>query len=286
MTTVVDAIGQRHARFAHPSALRIACLVPSITETLFALGLGDRVVARTGFCIHPEPAIRDVPKVGGTKDVNVGRLIETEPTHVIVNIDENRKETVDHLRRVIPHVIVTHPLIPEDNALLFRLLGHVFSADDAALALTRALAGALARARAVGASVPAQTALYAIWKNPWMTVSRDTYVSAMLATVGWKTLPVQAEKRYPEVPREDAVWQDAERIFLSSEPYLFGDEHVEELKGDGQLAQPVELIDGEMVSWYGVRAIAGLNYLADLRENRIQLSAESHSTQGLLPDKG
>jgi len=286
MTTVVDAIGQRHARFANPAALRIACLVPSITETLFALGLGDKVVARTGFCIHPEPAVRDVPKVGGTKDVNVGRLIETEPTHVIVNIDENRKETVDHLRRVIPHVIVTHPMVPEDNALLFRLLGHVFSADDAALRLTRALADALTRARAVGAAVPVQTALYAIWKNPWMTVSRDTYVSAMLATVGWKTLPVQAPKRYPEVPRDDSVWQDAERIFLSSEPYLFGDEHVAELKRDGALEQPVELIDGEMVSWYGVRAIAGLNYLADLRENRIQLSAKRQSAQGLLSNNG
>jgi ABC-type Fe3+-hydroxamate transport system substrate-binding protein len=283
MTTVVDAIGQRHARFAHPAALRIACLVPSITETLFALGLGDKVVARTGFCIHPETDVRDVPKVGGTKDVNVGKLIETEPTHVIVNIDENRKETVDHLRRVIPHVIVTHPMIPEDNALLFRLLGHVFSADDAALRLTRALADALARARSVGAAVPTQTALYAIWKNPWMTVSRDTYISAMLATVGWKTLPLQAPKRYPEVPRDDSVWQDAERIFLSTEPYLFGDEHVAELKADGALAQPVELIDGEMVSWYGVRAIAGLNYLADLRENRIQLSSKNKSAQGLLP---
>ena len=154
MTTVVDAIGQRHARFANPSALRIACLVPSITETLFALGLGNKVVARTGFCIHPEPAIRDVPKVGGTKDVNVGKLIETEPTHVIVNIDENRKETVDHLRKVIPHVIVTHPMIPEDNATLFQLLGHIFSADDTALRLARALATALTRARTVGASRP------------------------------------------------------------------------------------------------------------------------------------
>jgi len=282
MTTVVDAIGQRHARFAHPDALRIACLVPSITETLFALGLGDRVVARTGFCVHPQPAVRDVPKVGGTKDVNVGKLIETEPTHVIVNIDENRKETVDHLRRVIPHVIVTHPMLPEDNVTLFRLLGHIFSADEAALRLARDLADALTRARAVAASRPAQTALYAIWKNPWMTVSRDTYVSAMLATVGWKTLPLQASKRYPEVPRDDSVWQDAERIFLSSEPYLFGDEHVAELKNDAQLAQPVELIDGEMVSWYGVRSIAGLNYLADLRENRLQLSAKKTFTRGLI----
>ena len=107
-----------------------------------------------------------------------------------------------------------------------------------------------------------------------MTISRDTYVSAMLETVGWKTLPVQAEKRYPEMTTDDNIWRDAERIFLSSEPYSFGDEHIEELRSTMQLTQPIELIDGEYVSWYGVRAIAGLNYLADMRRLRVQLSAE------------
>jgi hypothetical protein len=108
--------------------------------------------------------------------------------------------------------------------------------------------------------------LYAIWKDPWMSVSRDTYVSAMLASVGWKTLPIQATKRYPEIADDDSLWQAAERIFLSTEPYLFGDEHVASLRAAKNLSQPVALIDGEMVSWYGVRAIAGLNYLANLRQ--------------------
>ena len=242
---------------------------------MFALGLGENVVARTGFCIHPEPAVRDVPKVGGTKDVNIARLIQTEPTHVIVNIDENRKADVDHLRKIVPNIVVTHPMVPDDNAVLFRLLGHIFSVDEAANRLVNELTISLAGARAVGAQLPPQTALYAIWKNPWMTISRDTYVSAMLETVGWKTLPVQAEKRYPEVAADDTIWRSAERVFLSSEPYSFGDEHVEELRSTMQLTQPIELINGEYVSWYGVRAIAGLNYLADLRRSRHQLSAAS-----------
>ena len=274
LDVIADAVGRQHVRFDNPARLRIACLVPSITETLFALGLGEHVVARTGFCIHPKPAVRDVPKVGGTKDVNIARLIATEPTHVIVNIDENRKADVDHLRKVIPNIVVTHPMLPDDNLALFRLLGHIFTADDAANRLANELATALAAARAVGAQLPPQSVLYAIWKNPWMTISRDTYVSAMLETVGWKTLPVQAEKRYPEVAADDSVWRDAERIFLSSEPYSFGDEHITELREGMQLQQAIELIDGEYVSWYGVRAIAGLNYLANLRQTRQQLSAE------------
>ena len=276
LDVIADAIGRPHARFANPERLRIACLVPSITETLFALGLGEQVVARTGFCIHPEPAVRDVPKVGGTKDMNIARLIATEPTHVIVNVDENRKADVDHLRKVIPNIVVTHPMMPDDNIALFRLLGHIFSADDAAHRLATELAVALAAARAVGAQLPPQTVLYAIWKNPWMTISRDTYVSAMLETVGWKTLPLQAEKRYPEIAADDTVWYAAERIFLSSEPYSFGEEHIAELRNVMHLTQPIELIDGEYVSWYGVRAIAGLNYLSDLRRVREQLSVAAH----------
>ena len=281
MTRFNDALGVAHFPLPNPANARIACLVPSITETLFALGLGAQVVARTGFCIHPGPDVREVPKVGGTKDVNLSKLLALEPTHVIVNIDENRKATVDQLRKIIPHVIVTHPLLPEDNAALFRLLGQAFAADEAALRLARELADALALARSVGALMPPQTVLYAIWKNPWMTVSRDTYVSAMLAIVGWKTLPIQAEKRYPDVALDDSVWHDAERIFLSSEPYSFGDEHINELRDEMGLTQPIQLIDGEMVSWYGVRAIAGLRYLANLRGKRIQLSAESFTAPGL-----
>ena len=276
LDVIADAIGRPHARFANPERLRIACLVPSVTETLFALGLGEQVVARTGFCIHPEPAVRDVPKVGGTKDMNIARLIATEPTHVIVNVDENRKADVDHLRKVIPNIVVTHPMMPDDNIALFRLLGHIFSVDDAAHRLATELAVALAAARAVGAQLPPQTVLYAIWKNPWMTISRDTYVSAMLETVGWKTLPLQAEKRYPEIAADDTVWYAAERIFLSSEPYSFGEEHIAELRNVMHLTQPIELIDGEYVSWYGVRAIAGLNYLSDLRRVREQLSVAAH----------
>ena len=112
-----------------------------------------------------------------------------------------------------------------------------------------------------------------------MTISRDTYVSAMLETVGWKTLPVQAEKRYPEVATDDTVWRSADRIFLSSEPYSFGDEHVEELRSTMSLTQPIELIDGEYVSWYGVRAIAGLIYLADLRRSKPRIAA-THAPDG------
>jgi ABC-type Fe3+-hydroxamate transport system substrate-binding protein len=263
-TPATDAIGTIHAPHAAP---RIASLVPSITETLFALGLGENVVARTGFCIHPEPEIRDVPKVGGTKDVNIAKLVATEPTHVIVNIDENNKPDVEKIRRTIPNVIVTHPITPEDNVALFQLLGHVFCRTHEAASLSQELLIALRAARDVGAQLPRETVLYLIWKNPWMTVSRDTYVSAMLATVGWKTSPIQAMKRYPEIAEDDAIWREVDRVLLSSEPYSFDESHAAALNESKSLKRSAQLIDGEFVSWYGVRAIAGLRYLASLRDS-------------------
>ena len=70
--------------------------------------------------------VRSIPKLGGTKDVNLRRLRELAPTHVIVNIDENEKPTVDEIRETVPHVIATHPLAPLDNVALYRLLGGIF----------------------------------------------------------------------------------------------------------------------------------------------------------------
>ncbi len=268
----LDALGRYHAPHTSP---RIASLVPSITETLFSLGLGPHVVARTGFCIHPEPAVREVPKVGGTKDVNLAKLIASEPTHVIVNIDENERPTVEKIARSIPNVIVTHPLIPEDNIALFQLLGHVFARPREAEVLSQSLLAALRGARSVGQSAPIESVLYLIWKNPWMTVSRDTYISAMLATVGWRTEPVQTERRYPEISTDDPIWGNVDRVLLSTEPYSFGDEHAREIANAHALRSPAQLIDGEMTSWYGSRAIQGLRYLSALRIDSKQLHKRS-----------
>ena len=126
-SALLDASGVAHSP-AGPAA-RIVSLVPSLTELLFELGLGDQVVGRTGFCIHPRAQLRTVEKVGGTKDVKLERVRALEPTHLIVNMDENRRETVDELAAIIPHIIVTHPNTPRDNLALYRLLGGIFGCE-------------------------------------------------------------------------------------------------------------------------------------------------------------
>lgn len=258
---LIDAAGQRHQ--PHDGPARIVSLVPSLTELLCDLGLAAQLVGRTGFCIHPRAVMKTLPKVGGTKDVNLARLKALAPTHVIVNVDENRRECVEEIARFVPHVIVTHPCTPEDNLAVYALFGGLFNRRAAARRLGDALLAALGAARAVGEELPRERVLYLIWREPWMTVARSTYLSATLACVGWDTQPAQAEPRYPAFDW-DADWLGAvQRVLLSSEPYRFREPHrqaVAALSG-----RPAALIDGEMASWYGSRAIEGLRYLARLR---------------------
>ena len=237
--------------------MRIVSLVPSLTELVCALGLGDRLVGRTGFCVHPKDVVRRIPKVGGTKDVSLDKVRALAPTHVVLNIDENRKETADELATFVPNLVVTHPLGPLDNLALYRQFGRAFGREREAEALCARFQAAYDAAREL--RLPSRRVLYLIWKDPWMTVSRDTYISRTLALFGLETVPQDAAQRYPSL--DDLRSVDADLLLLSSEPYRFRDRHVAEVAGI--TGKPALLVDGEMTSWYGPRAIAGLDYMRD-----------------------
>jgi ABC-type Fe3+-hydroxamate transport system substrate-binding protein len=269
-TSFTDAFGQQHTAVDAAAAVkappRIVCLVPSLTELLCDLGLAHWLVGRTGFCIHPADTVRAIPKVGGTKDVNVEKIRKLAPTHLIVNIDENEKATVEALAQSIPHVIVTHPITPEDNMGLYRLLGGIFGVGEKAEALCAAFEEELV-ALVVLPWEPERTVLYCIWQDPWMTISSNTYIANMLALIGWRAWePVtpagQTVVRYPQFTWSDPSLREIDSVLLSSEPYHFTGEHADML--EKQIGKPVQLVDGEMMSWYGSRAIAGLRYLRQL----------------------
>jgi len=257
-----DFAGREHPRAG--SEPRIVSLVPSITELLFDLGLGPFVAGRTTFCVHPRPAVEAVPRVGGTKTVRLDRLRRLRPTHVVVNVDENRKRDVDAIESFVPEVIVTHPLGPGDNPGLFRLLGAIFGREAEAEALADGFAAGMRGLREAAAGLAPRRVLYLIWKEPWMTVSRDTYISRTLALVHWETAAHDPGVRYPEVGLDEGLFAGVDLVLLSSEPYPFKPAHAALVRAaPGGNAVPIALIDAEMVSWYGSRAIRGLRYLAD-----------------------
>lgn len=257
--TLTDSLGTTHA--AAPQA-RIVSLVPSITELLCDLGLAPQLVGRTGFCIHPAETVAAIAKVGGTKDVNLNKIRTLAPTHVIVNIDENNKPDADALAAFVPNVIVTHPLGPRDNLDLARLLGGIFCVPDRAEAFCARFEAAWTRLQAAPKGPPA-TVLYCIWQDPWMSISSDTYIARMLAEIGW-TIPTLGGARYPAFSWTPALVEQIDAVLLSTEPYRFNQAHADAL--ERQLGKPVQLVDGEMLSWYGSRSVAGLDYLRMLAQ--------------------
>ncbi|MET3121057.1 ABC-type Fe3+-hydroxamate transport system substrate-binding protein [Oxalobacteraceae bacterium GrIS 2.11] len=258
MSTRQDALGKWHAAFT--GTPRIVSLVPSITELVCDLGLSACLVGRTGFCIRPQDLVQAIPKVGGTKDVNLEKIRSLAPTHLIVNIDENEKPGVEQLAEFIPHVIVTHPQTLDDNLNLFDLLGTVFNATEPAQRLTQDFRQAKAQLQDRLPTVP-QRVLYCIWKDPWMAVSDQTYIADMLAQIGWQVAHSGAT-RYPVFTWDDQLARDIDLVLLSSEPYRFTEKHADAL--EQQCGKPVLLVDGEMLSWYGSRSIAGMRYLKKL----------------------
>ena len=258
------------------STPRIASLVPSLTELAAALGLGGHLVARTGWCIHPADAVRRVAKIGGTKTVNLDKLRRLAPSHVLVNVDENRHETVEAIRAwgaAAPRIVVTHPVDPEDNLVLVAQLAAEFGAvpgvAERAAALRAALQHELALTGPAGRAPRA--VLYLIWHGPWMTVAQDTYISRMLARINWRTLPAEpggaaGATRYPALRGDEPWLADVERVLLSSEPFAFGAVHAAEASALCPQAR-IEPVDGELLSWYGARAVAGLAYLRKLADD-------------------
>ena len=163
-------------------------------------------------------------------------------------------------------MIVTHPLAPRDNLALYELIGGIFGREREAEQLRLRFEVAHAAARIAAAGFAPQRVLYLIWRDPWMTVSRDTYIARTLTLVNWETVPERAIARYPEIALDEDLLVGVDVVLASSEPYMFRSRHVAELAAMPALAgKRVALIDGEMTSWYGSRAIAGLGYMPRFR---------------------
>lgn len=263
MRDFIDDAGTPHG--AVGSEARIVSLVPSLTELLFDLGLGDLVVGRTAYCVHPRGRVRSAVSVGGTKRINLDKFRSLAPTHAVVNIDETPRGLAEDLAACGAEVVVTHPIAVQDNLRIYRLLGGLFGRHEAAETLCGRFEAAFTSLSAAAADLPPRRVLYLIWKDPWMTVSRETYVSRMLDLVRWETVPGEAASRYPVVDLSSGILNAADLVLFSSEPFPFKETHLAAFRqAFPEHAHKAAPIDAEMVSWYGSRAVAGLGYLGEL----------------------
>ncbi|MEA3142850.1 MAG: hypothetical protein QOG31_174 [Thermoplasmata archaeon] len=240
---------------------RIVSLVPSHTETLHALGLAARVVGRTRFCIHPEPWVGSVPAVGGTKDARLERILALRPDLVVADKDENPKALVEALQAQGVEVLWSAIDTVPDAAAFVERLADACGVPGAGAREAAAIRAALGEVAGAGGGVPV---FCPIWHGPWMTFDRTAYPSAMLEAVGLRNaFAGHAGPKYFEVGPGEVAASGAAWTLLPTEPFPFHRKPVDTAML-GRAGQPerVRVIDGEALTWFGVRTAPGLRELA------------------------
>lgn len=266
--SITDARGELFEPFEPP--VRVMSLVPSITELLLDLGLSTReVIGRTDFCIHPRGVIDRIPAVGGTKSLSVDSVLALEPQLVIAGREENLREAVEELERRGNglRVFVTDPTDFESAITMIREIGTLVGRGVQAAALADHIVSLSLRVD----PPTRRSAIYLIWMNPFMTVAPGTFIDDMLKLAGYvnaiwpswlhgREYKSPEAARYPEIKAADMAALKPRNILLSSEPYPFREDHVEQLRWelavhDEEFAEEVEieLVNGEYFSWYGSR---------------------------------
>lgn len=226
----------------------VISLVPSHTELLFDLGLKTLIKGRTKFCIHPSSEIGNVPLIGGTKNINHKVITSINPDLIIANKEENRKEDVLTLAKDYP-VWVSEITTLEDSMNMIHQMGKLFNVPGQAKLIQNKT---FPKIEALACKT-SKRAAYLIWQEPLMTVGSDTYIHNMMDHLGFENVFAN-DTRYPEVSIEDIKKANPEIILLSSEPFPFSEKHKSQFKTIFEGTE-VEIVDGEVFSWFGSRII-------------------------------
>lgn len=254
--------------------MRIVSLCPSLTELVFDLGAGEELVGRTKFCVHPAKQVDGVEKVGGTKNPRVSRIIELAPDLVLMNEEENRMEDAEALRSAGIAVHSSLPRNAADTAGMVRSIATAIHRPDAGEAIAKEIELRAVRVSDAAQGQPPVSYAYLIWREPWMSVSDDTFVAGLLALAGGRNVFGSAPERYPTIGLVALQGARPDVVFLSSEPFPFAERHAAELSAaTGIPRDRIALVDGELLSWHGSRTPRGIDYaervIEDARRRRL-----------------
>ncbi|GHN01198.1 iron ABC transporter [Cytophagales bacterium WSM2-2] len=234
---------------------RIISLVPSQTELLFDLGVADRIIGVTKFCIHPAES-KSKPKVGGTKNFHFDTIANLKPDLIIGNKEENEESGIKQLSEKYP--VWMSDILDWSGAMqMIEEVGNLIAKDAKAKELIEEIQNRFKKIKPLNP----QKVLYLIWKKPWMAAGKNTFIDTMLTKAG--LVNCLDEARYPELTIEKIRILAPEVILLSSEPFPFKEKHIEELQAVLP-ASKIVLVDGEMFSWYGSRLLHVPDYFASL----------------------
>jgi len=238
---------------------RIISLVPSQTELLYDLGLGERVVGITKFCIHPESWFKSKHRVGGTKQVDMEKIRALKPDLIIGNKEENLKKDIEILAKEFP--VWISDVRDLSGALdMIEQVGEITGTGNKAEILSKQIEE---RFKGLVPLEPSRTVAYFIWHEPYMVAGHGTFVNEMLARCGLVNVFDADDARYPQITDQELEEAGPEVILLSSEPYPFKEKHLQEIKYICPGAD-VQLVDGELFSWYGSRLLKAPEYFNGL----------------------
>ena len=239
---------------------RIVSLVPSQTEFLYDLGLGDQIVGQTLFCVHPVDKFKKATKVGGTKKLNLSKIRALKPDLIIANKEENNKIHVNALENEFP-VWISDVKDMASALEMMQSLGNILGKSDAAQQITSEIRSRCTAGKDSNNSK--KTVLYMIWQKPWMAAGRKTYINEMLGYAGFTNVINDPDSRYPKLFEKDIADYKADYLFISTEPYPFNEVNVAELQKEFP-DTIVKLVDGAMFSWYGSRMVKAFSYFKTL----------------------
>lgn len=238
---------------------RIVSLVPSQTELLYDLELGEKVVGITKFCVHPSGWRKSKTIIGGTKNFRLDAIRSLSPDLIIGNKEENDQEGIEALQKEFP-VWMSDVITLADAFRLITDIGEITGAMAEATALRQKIENTFIAMD----KLPALRSLYLIWRKPWMGAGAQTFIDAMMTTAGLINV-LQNRMRYPQLTDAEICDLNPDVVMLSSEPYPFREKHIAELQ---QLVpgSKIVLVDGEMFSWYGSRMLHFPDYILTLKD--------------------
>ena len=223
---------------------RIISLVPSLTQLVLDLGLGNRLVGRTRFCIHPEEMVKDIPIIGGTKNPNIEKILSLKPDYIIANHEENRKEDVQALQTHKEVNVTEIDTINDAINVICELGGDLGLASNA-----QRLVDDIMVLLSASPTYPSLKTAYFIWKDPWMVAAGGTYIDSVMKHYNLENV-FSDQQRYPQISLDELQDRNPELILLSSEPFPFKQKHIEEIQKTCPESK-IELVNGEWFSWYG-----------------------------------
>jgi ABC-type Fe3+-hydroxamate transport system substrate-binding protein len=240
-------------------AQRIISLVPSQTELLVDLGLEEKIVGVTKFCVHPKRLLESKKIVGGTKQLKLHEIARLQPDLILANKEENREEDVMALSREFPVWISDVDTVASGVAMI-RSVGVMTDKEKRA----NRMADRIESAFSALDFKERPKAIYLIWERPMMAVGGQTFISDCMEKAGFRNALVDLT-RYPEIEKADIQRLAPDFLFLSTEPYPFKRRHVEAFQQQFKHSKVV-LVDGEMFSWYGSRMLKAATYFKNLRQ--------------------